>query len=150
MASTTMQLEGSTCIVTGGGSGIGRAIAKEFAAAGVRVVVGDIDAMAARQVADRICAHGRVAVAGHADTSSTTGIRALIDLAHSRIRAGGHLRRQRRRPRTARSRHRRRRLGSDRRRELECPCPGGGTARARLGPRRAAATSSASPPQQGC
>ena len=47
--------------------------------------MGDIDAMAARQVADRICAHGRVAVAGHADASSTTGIRALIDLAHSRF-----------------------------------------------------------------
>ena len=87
MSSTTMQLEGSTCIVTGGGSGIGRALVKHFAAAGARVVVGDIDATAARETADRISARGYLAVAGHADASSTTGIRTLIDLANTRFGA---------------------------------------------------------------
>jgi NAD(P)-dependent dehydrogenase (short-subunit alcohol dehydrogenase family) len=76
-----MQVEGSTCIVTGGGSGIGRALAEEFAAAGARVVVGDIAAKAAGETADRIRARGHVAVAGIADASSTTGIRTLINLA---------------------------------------------------------------------
>lgn len=87
MTSTTLQVEGSTCIVTGGGSGIGRALAKEFAGAGARVVVGDISAKAAGETADRICARGHVAVAGHADASSTTGIRTLIDLAHTEFGA---------------------------------------------------------------
>jgi NAD(P)-dependent dehydrogenase (short-subunit alcohol dehydrogenase family) len=79
--SPVMQIKGKTCIVTGGGSGIGKAIAGEFAAAGARVVIGDIDAMAARQAADRLCARGHEAVSGHADASSTKGIRTLIDLA---------------------------------------------------------------------
>ena len=136
MSSTTLQVEGSTRIVTGGGSGIGRALAKEFAAAGAQVVVGDIAAAAANETADRICARGHVAVAGHADASSTTGIRTLIDLAHTEFGAvdiyvanAGVLG-------PSRSGHRRRRLGSDlgsdHCRELERPCPCGGTACARL------------------
>src|SRR5262245_27018077 len=83
MVSTAMQVGGRTCIVTGGGSGIGRAMATQFAAAGARVVVGDIDEIAARETADRICAVGHAAVAGYADASSATGIRTLIDMAHN-------------------------------------------------------------------
>src|SRR5262245_64365697 len=36
-------LTGKVCVGTGGGSGIGRALARRFAAAGMRVAIGDIE-----------------------------------------------------------------------------------------------------------
>ena len=49
-----MQLEGKTAIVTGAGSGFGAGIAETFAAAGARVMVADINAEGAAEVAGRI------------------------------------------------------------------------------------------------
>src|SRR5437867_11027195 len=43
-------------LVTGGGSGIGRAVAKKLAAEGAHVVIGDLDAASARRTADEIVA----------------------------------------------------------------------------------------------
>ncbi|MDI6943726.1 glucose 1-dehydrogenase [Microbacterium sp. JZ70] len=64
-----MSFDGRVALVTGGGSGIGEAIAKDLAAHGAKVVVTDIDLDAAQRVADDIAAAGGEAAAFRADTS---------------------------------------------------------------------------------
>ena len=68
-----MDLSGSGAVVTGGGNGIGRALARRLAAGGARVVVNDLDAAAATAVADEI---GGSAVP--ADVSTDEGVQALV------------------------------------------------------------------------
>jgi short-subunit dehydrogenase len=54
MAGDDRFLEGASAAVTGGGNGIGRAIAIQLAAAGARVAVGDVDVESAEAVAGEI------------------------------------------------------------------------------------------------
>lgn len=77
MTSAGLDLAGAGVVVTGGGSGIGAALATRFAAAGARVIVNDLDADAARAVADRIGGH---AVPG--DASDRTEVGRLVDTAY--------------------------------------------------------------------
>jgi 3-oxoacyl-[acyl-carrier protein] reductase len=69
----------SVAIVTGGGSGLGDAIARRLAADGSTVVVADIDAGAAAVVADAIVASGGNAVAVECDVTSRAQVRAMTD-----------------------------------------------------------------------
>ena len=61
--------EGKVAIVTGGGSGLGEAIAKRLAVSKVKVVVSDINLSSAERVVDEIVAAGGTARAFHQDTS---------------------------------------------------------------------------------
>lgn len=71
-------LEGRAAIVTGAGSGIGRAIAHALAGQGAAVCIGDINLDAARTVASEIeRAHGR-ALAVRADVSQRGPVQALV------------------------------------------------------------------------
>jgi NAD(P)-dependent dehydrogenase (short-subunit alcohol dehydrogenase family) len=73
----TVELAGRNVVITGAGSGIGRAAARRFAAEGPRsVVVSDLDLSAAESVASEI---GGVPV--RADVSDESEIRALVERA---------------------------------------------------------------------
>jgi NAD(P)-dependent dehydrogenase (short-subunit alcohol dehydrogenase family) len=75
-----VDLSGSTAVVTGAGSGIGKAIAQRFVAAGARVAVNDLDAAAAQTAADEL---GASAIPG--DAASESGVNGLIDAATSEL-----------------------------------------------------------------
>ncbi len=72
------RLAGKVAIVTGGGSGIGRACALRFAAEGARVVVADVRGEAAAAVAKEIAAAGGRARAVTADVSDVRQVDALV------------------------------------------------------------------------
>lgn len=72
-----MELAGKHVVVTGAGSGIGRACAIRFAAEGARVVVADLNETAAEHVAAEIGDALALAV----DVGSEASIRALVDRA---------------------------------------------------------------------
>jgi NAD(P)-dependent dehydrogenase (short-subunit alcohol dehydrogenase family) len=82
------RLDGRVAIVTGGGSGIGRAACEALAQAGAIVAVTDIDGDAARDVAEAITSNVSVAEAHVMDITKDTQVDDVIERvfdAHGRI-----------------------------------------------------------------
>lgn len=72
-------LAGKSVIVTGGGSGIGRAAALLLAEAGCKVTIGDLTAAAGEAVVAEIAAAGGTAQAIVANIGKEDDVRALVD-----------------------------------------------------------------------
>lgn len=74
-----MKFAGKVAIVTGAARGIGKAIALKLAQEGADVVVTDMDAEGAQQVAQEITAMGRKAKAIQADVSQREAVQQLVN-----------------------------------------------------------------------
>jgi NAD(P)-dependent dehydrogenase (short-subunit alcohol dehydrogenase family) len=80
LARTVMgRLQGKRAVVTGAGSGIGRASAKRFAAEGAQLLIVDKTASAVEETAAQIKAAGGQVIALAADAGVESDVRQFID-----------------------------------------------------------------------
>jgi NAD(P)-dependent dehydrogenase (short-subunit alcohol dehydrogenase family) len=77
------EFAGKTAVVTGAGSGMGKAFALRWAAEGMNVVIGDVQADALDATAAEIKGHGVPVVAVRTDVSKLADIEALADAAEA-------------------------------------------------------------------
>ena len=86
------RMDGKTAIVTGAGSGIGKAIARRFAAAGASVCLLDMQGKRAQETAEQIAADGSqkaITVACDVTDSGAVSQRLRRHSSHSPVKVGG-------------------------------------------------------------
>jgi len=79
-----MRFSNKTCIVTGGGSGIGRATCLQMAQEGGYVVVADLNLASAEATADAIAAAGGAAAAAQCDVGDSAAVQGVVQKALAR------------------------------------------------------------------
>jgi len=77
------EFNGRVAVVTGGGSGIGEALAWRFARAGMKIVVADIDAAAAERVRAALERDGYQAMVAVTNVADTESVEQLADRAYA-------------------------------------------------------------------
>lgn len=76
-----VQIQESVALITGGASGMGEAMCREFASRGAAVVVVDVDNEGASSVADDIVADGGSAIGLDGDISNENAVGAVVEAA---------------------------------------------------------------------
>lgn len=79
-----MQLDGRVALVTGGASGMGRAVARRFAAEGAKVVLVDVDEGGGKETEELVATDGGTATFVAADVSNAEAMEAAVAVAVDR------------------------------------------------------------------
>jgi NAD(P)-dependent dehydrogenase (short-subunit alcohol dehydrogenase family) len=74
-----MRLKGKVALITGAGSGIGRATAERFACEGASVIVNDLDEAKGRETVQQIASSGGKALFIHADVTDADSVRSMVE-----------------------------------------------------------------------
>jgi NAD(P)-dependent dehydrogenase (short-subunit alcohol dehydrogenase family) len=74
-----ISFQGQIAIVTGGASGLGRALCEELSRRGALAIAADINLEGARAVASTIAANGGRAIAAHLDVTRAEDVQHLVD-----------------------------------------------------------------------
>jgi NAD(P)-dependent dehydrogenase (short-subunit alcohol dehydrogenase family) len=77
-------------VITGGGGGIGAAMARAFAARKARIVLADLDEAAAKRVADELAGAGAQVLVVQTDVTDLKSVQAMADAAERRF-GGVHI-----------------------------------------------------------